>query len=373
MGKLLFRKISSDIFYFFLTASLSISIIIWVIQAVNFLDFVTEDGHSLRIYFIYSILNFPKIFSRIIIFIFFVSCFYVINKYEENNEILVFWTNGIKKLKLINFLLKFSVIFILIQLFLSLFLVPYSQNLSRLYIKNSNVDFLPTLITEKKFINVFKDLTIFLNKYDQNGNISKIYINEKLENNSSKIIIADSGRVLKNDDKYNLILFNGSIINSDENNFYNINFKETEYDLSKFSSKSVTHQKIQQISSVVLIKCIKRFYIEKIVDKKVCSNRKISSISEELYKRIIIPLYILILSLISSSLLIKPKYNYYFKYHKILIFLMGFIFIIFSQIGFKLLTQNFVFDIFVLFLPFLFIIFFYLIIFVKSNYNFKHL
>ena len=34
-------------------------------------------------------------------------------------------------------------------------------------------------------------------------------------------------------------LFDGSIINSNENNFYNINFKETEYDLSKFSSKTV--------------------------------------------------------------------------------------------------------------------------------------
>ena len=113
MNKLLYRKLSLDIIYFFLAASVSITLIIWVIQAVNFLDIVSEDGHSLKVYFAYSILSLPKIFSRILIFIFFISCFYIINKYEENNEILVFWTNGIKKISLINFILRFSILFII--------------------------------------------------------------------------------------------------------------------------------------------------------------------------------------------------------------------------------------------------------------------
>ena len=105
MNKLIFRKLSFDILSFFIISSLSITLIVWVIQAVNFLDIVSEDGHSLKIYFGYTILNLPKIFSRILIFIFFISAFYIINKYEDNNEILVFWTNGIKKINFINFIL----------------------------------------------------------------------------------------------------------------------------------------------------------------------------------------------------------------------------------------------------------------------------
>ena len=48
---------------------------------------------------------------------------------------------------------------------------------------------------------------------------------------------------------------------SQKNNFYNINFKETEYDLSKFTSKTVTYQKIQQIDSIILFNCVYDFYI----------------------------------------------------------------------------------------------------------------
>tara|TARA_Y100000768_G_scaffold182881_1_gene137041 strand:- start:393 stop:1511 length:1119 start_codon:yes stop_codon:yes gene_type:complete len=372
MTKLLFRKLSLDIINFFLAASLSITLIIWVIQAVNFLDIVSEDGHSLKVYFLYSILSMPKILGRILIFVFFISCFYMINKYEENNEILVFWTNGIKKISVINFILRLSILFIIIQLFLSLYLVPLTQNLSRIYLKNSNVDFLPSLITEKKFINVFKNLTIFIDSYDQNGNIKNIYINEKIDNNSSKIIVAESGKIQKIEDQFLIKLFNGSIINSNENNFYNMNFKETEYDLSNFSTKTVTIQKVQQEKSLKLLNCVYDFYIKQKKSNKVCP-RKIDSITEEIYKRVVIPFYILILSLISSSLLIKPKSNKYFKYYKSFIFLIGFLFIIISQIGSKFIIQNLINDLLVLFAPIIFVVIFYLIILFKTNFKLKYL
>ena len=57
MKKLIFKKFAKDVFQFFLLVSISISLIVWVIQAVNFLDFITEDGHGLNVYFKYTLLN----------------------------------------------------------------------------------------------------------------------------------------------------------------------------------------------------------------------------------------------------------------------------------------------------------------------------
>ena len=109
MNKLIFRKLSFDILFFFLLSSLAITSIVWVIQGVNLLDIVSEQGHAwFNVYFFYTLLNFPKIFSKLLIFTYFLTLFVVINRYEENNEILVFWTNGIKKISFINFIGKFS-------------------------------------------------------------------------------------------------------------------------------------------------------------------------------------------------------------------------------------------------------------------------
>ena len=71
MNNLIFRKLSYDIIGFFLISSFSITLIVWIVQAINLLDLVVDDGHSLKIYFIYAVLNVPKIFSRILIFMFF--------------------------------------------------------------------------------------------------------------------------------------------------------------------------------------------------------------------------------------------------------------------------------------------------------------
>ena len=64
MNKLIFRKLSYDILTFFLLSSLSITSIVWVIQGVNLLDIVTEKGHSINVYFYYSLLSIPKIFGN---------------------------------------------------------------------------------------------------------------------------------------------------------------------------------------------------------------------------------------------------------------------------------------------------------------------
>ena len=68
MKKIIFNQLLKDITKFFLLSSLSLSLIIWVIQAVNFLDYISEDGHGLVTYFNITLLNFPKIFSRIMPF-----------------------------------------------------------------------------------------------------------------------------------------------------------------------------------------------------------------------------------------------------------------------------------------------------------------
>ena len=381
MNKLIFRKFSQDIVNFFLIASFSITFIVWIIQAVNFLDLVSDDGHSLNIYFAYVSLSLPKIFSKTIIFVYFISIFYVINKYNSSNELIVFWNNGIKKIKFINFILIFSVFFLILQLIFNLFIVPKSLNLGRLYIKDSNIDFLPKLISEKKFINVVKNLTIFVEEYKKDGKLNKIYINEKIDTDNSKIIVAESGRIIKKNKKYILRLSNGGITNINKSNTYTLNFSETDYDLSDFSTKTTTHKKVQEADSIEMFSCIKEVYLKQKLYKNeiiyspknnTCNNRTVKSISEELYKRSVLPFYTLIIALIAASLVIEPKSKYFSSLHKLNIFLIGVSVIIISQLSLKFFLNSINITYLILLLPILFVLFYYfmLLILTKFKLNF---
>ena len=108
MDKLIFRKFSLDIVNFFLISSLSITFIIWIIQAVNFLDLIVDDGHGVWVYLNYSLLNVPKILTKFIPLSFFIALFITILKFEEENEFMILWTAGLNKINIVNFGLIFT-------------------------------------------------------------------------------------------------------------------------------------------------------------------------------------------------------------------------------------------------------------------------
>ena len=131
MKKIIFNKLILDVTKFFLLTSISLSLIILVVQAVNFLDYISEDGHGIYTYFGITLLNFPKIFTRIMPFCIFVTIFYIINRYELKNELIIFWNIGINKLKFINVLVTFSLIFLIVQIIINTIIVPKSLNQAR--------------------------------------------------------------------------------------------------------------------------------------------------------------------------------------------------------------------------------------------------
>ena len=90
MEKLIFKKIIKDISLFLFVSITCVATIVWIIQAVNYLDLVSDDGHSLKVYFSYTLFSLPKILSNILPFMFMISLFYVIINYEINNSIIYF-------------------------------------------------------------------------------------------------------------------------------------------------------------------------------------------------------------------------------------------------------------------------------------------
>ena len=375
MNKLIFRKLYFDIFTFFILSCLAITSIVWVAQGVNLLDIVTEQGHSFRVYFVYLLLSLPKIFSKLIIFAYFLSLFIVISRYENNNEILVFWINGIKKITFVNFIFKVSFIFVVIQLLFNVLIVPYTQNLAQSYLKSSSIDFFPKLIQEKKFSRVSNRLNIFVEKYEDNGFLKGIYIKENLKNGGNKIIIARKGKLNQNDG-YNFQLYDGKIINLDKSGNFNLGFAETTYQLSDINFKTRKGKKLGEIESSFLFYCLKKNINNRKNNSLRCGEKNsflIKDIYEEVYKRIINPIYIIILSLISSLVILKAKIIRIAKLAKFLIFFLGFTIIVMSELTYKLINLSIQFEIISLLLPIILILIFYFYILIKSNFRPRYL
>ena len=125
--------------------------------------------------------------------IFFITIFHIFNKFEDNNELKIFWINGIDKKIFINRVILYSLIFIIFQAFLSIFVVPHSQIKARTYIQKSNIDFFPSLINEKKFIDTVDKLTIYIDKKENQNSYKNIFLKDVESNEKIKLIYAKAG------------------------------------------------------------------------------------------------------------------------------------------------------------------------------------
>ena len=372
MKKIIFKNFLIETTKFFVLSSCAVTLIVWVIQAVNYLEFVTEDGHSFKIYFLYTIYSLPKIFNKLLPFMFFFSIFFTLIKYEEQNQTLIFWTNGINKTTFINVILSYSFLFLVLNFFFSLYIVPTAQDKARSFIRSSNIDYLPLLIKPKKFIDTVERLTIYSDKKYENT-LENIIIKDSFSRSKSKIIYAKKGYFSENNGNNFLILSSGKILNINEGKTNSFDFIETQINLSKYTSKTTTTPKIQEVNTRILYNCLfkkekKEIYYKdaskfKCEDKLSLKNR----ISQELFTRIFKPFYIPLLSLIGSFLLIKSKYSQNFSVYKLKIFVSGVVVISISEISTKFYSANIIESILIFMTPF--ILFFLLYMFFIKKLN----
>ena len=364
MKKIIFKKLLSDCLIFFLITLLGISSIIWVFQAVNFLDIIIEDGRNYSVYMQYTLLNIPKIISKVLPFCLFFSFSYVFIKYEMNNELMIFWNHGIEKISLINFFLTFSFFLLIAQMILTSIIVPKSEEISRGQLRTSDVDYFEGLIKPKKFNDTIKGLTIYADDKNKNNEFINIYIKKTAED-SFQITYAKKGIFVNKGNNKVLVLYDGQTLSSNQGKITNFSFSKSDFGLGDMNSHLVVHQKLQEQSTRGLIDCIKSLFVEENKNILNCNKDNPRNVYRELIERLINPFYLPLLILISSINLLIPKENLNYLKFRFSIFILGIITIIISEsiLGYvdKNLTQNALF----IFMPLILILVIYSTIFYK--------
>jgi len=372
MKKILFRKLLIDYLSFFLIALLGSSIVVWVFQAVNYLDIMIEDGRDYTIYINYSLLNFPKILSKLFPFVLFFSIFHITSKFENNNELIILWNFGVTKIELINFIFRFSLILMIVQITLASLIIPKSQDLARSFLRTSTVNFFGNFIKPQRFNDTIKNVTIYSEKKDSEGNLYNLYLKKQLDQNNFQLTYAKKGIFKEFNNMPVLVLYDGATITSKNDQITNFSFSKSNFPLNNFKSNTTTYKKTQELSSFQLFQCLTFLQNKKKTEENKienCSKKNLHNIYKELYKRFLIPFYIPLLVLVPFLLTLSSKENSNYSKLKTITFLIGIIFIVISETTIKLISTTYLKNIIISLMPFLFLIFLYVIFVKKTNFK----
>jgi lipopolysaccharide export system permease protein len=329
----------------YLSILFAFGLIIWITQAVRLLDLIGEEGNSVTTYFLYILSILPKFFSRISIIIFFISFVVTISKFEEHNELRALWFSGLEKKKFINYLLRSTVIFVLILIIIRCFIVPHFSNYSRYLLLNTGVGAIGPLLKQNNFNNPLKKITIYVGKKNQINELEDIILFED-DANIKKTIVAKSGVVINENNKNLLVLVEGSIQEERKDRKISIlDFDKTTLDLSQYSKKTVDYYKFNEM---FFLELVKRFNNK--------NELQPSNIIGELNDRIVMPLFIPSLVLLACLLIITNKEIINNNFIKLIIFSYGILIIIISEILLDLSSKNINLILFLYVAPVLFLI-----------------
>ena len=329
----------------YLSILFAFGLIIWITQAVRLLDLIGEEGNSIKTYFLYILSILPKFFSRISIIIFFISFVVTISKFEEHNELRALWFSGLEKKKFINYLLRSTVIFVLILIIIRCFIVPHFSNYSRYLLLNTGVGAIGPLLKQNNFNNPLKKITIYVGKKNQINELEDIILFED-DANIKKTIIAKSGVVINENNKNLLVLVEGSIQEERKDRKISIlDFDKTTLDLSQYSKKTVDYYKFNEM-----------FFLELVKRSNNKNDVQLSNIVGELNDRIVMPLFIPSLVLLACLLIITNKEIINNNFIKLIIFSYGILIIIISEILLDFSSKNINLNLFLYVAPILFFI-----------------
>lgn len=318
----IFNYFFLEFFKIFLLITLSLSILIWMTQAARLLELITEFGNPISVYIKYLLSIYPKILSNIFLLCFTISLFFLFTNLESSKELQIYWLSGISKKKIVDACLKLSISIMALYFFLIIFFAPWSSLQGRYILGNSEFSIINSLVKQNNFNTPLKDLTIYVSKNDQRGNLDNVFIYE-----NQRTIIAKKGQILSVEDNFFLQLFDGISQEKNNDKINTVKFKKTIFDFSKYKIKNTNYPKFTERDIFWLLKRINGLKEESYIKKP-----QIKEIRQEVNKRLINPFFILIISVISCFLLKKDNQNITDKKYKFIIYFFTIILLILNQI-----------------------------------------
>ena len=354
----------NEIFKNFIVILLTFTAIAWAVRAVNFLDLIVVDGFSSLIYFQYTSLKLSSIMTRFIPLSFLLSLTISIVKFERQQEFLILWTTGLSKIKIVNIFLVIGFLVTLIQLLLSSIINPYFLNKSRSILSNAGAE-LNTVLKSNDYIDIFEDLTFYIEKKNSNNELINIFIKDEkgqlialvddFDEKKNSTIIAKKGFITEN----KIVLFNGMIQTlNKKNEIKNILFEKTELSLKNMTTRTIKQPKIQETSSWLLLDCA--LNLNQNLDQINCSKDFKNEVIQNLSRRLGGPLYIPLISIITSFLLIYKKEKTYNFLKKYVLFVLSFVILISSEILLKYTSLYLAITIFYFIFPLILAFLFYI-------------
>lgn len=195
----------------FAVATLILTGIIWLTQALRLLDVVVMQGQSAGTYFVLTMLAMPSVITIILPIAFFFAVLYALHRLYSDSELVVMFSAGISRWGIARPVIFISLAVSLLLMSLSMFLSPAGLREVATRVQEIRTDVITAVIREGQFNNPSQGLTVYVREQGAGGTIQGILVHDNRDPMQPVTYMAENGQLLKSDAGPRLLMFNGNI------------------------------------------------------------------------------------------------------------------------------------------------------------------
>ena len=300
--KILNVYIFKQIFIGFLLVCFSLLAMLWLTQSLRFVEMVTRQGLPVYLFAEMTSLLMPRIFNILSPVAVFVTVLFVYNRLIADRELVVMQSAGISPWNNAKAAIMIGVLLALFNVFVMNWGIPWSENKFRDLEWRVKNNLTQMVFREGEFTTLKNGITVFVNKHEDDGSVSGIFVSDESKPNLKVTLTAEKGRIIQTEKGPRILFINGvrQEMNTKDYKFSTLSFSRYSAEFNNMESRKKKDQTVREKSVFELLQSGRDNTLDDHTQRKniVEGNR-----------RVLYPLYYLLFSLLACVGLLVGNFN----------------------------------------------------------------
>ena len=286
----------------FALTTVTLTIIVWMTQALREIDLVTAKGQTLQLFLIISSLAIPSLVVILAPVALLIATLYVMNTLHQDSEIVIIAAAGGSPKRVTRPLLWLSLLVALLTGFLSIYVAPAGLKLLRGHIIQVRADLISSIMVPGAFTNMDRGLMVHIKERSVEGFLGGILISDTRNPDITFQYLADRGALVETGPSTYLVMQNGNIVRREKsaNSSSIIEFDSYAFDLSQFRERtSKAGYRSKERSTMELL--------QDMISPEPKEDGSTTKISAELHSRFVAPLYAFAFAMVAMLFMASPQ------------------------------------------------------------------
>lgn len=210
--------------------------VIWLTQALEQLDLMTNKGQTFTLFLQITWLVLPKFLSFIAPIAVLVASIYTLNSLNNDSELVIMTNSGAKPFSILKPLLVLASLVMIADSAVAHYFSPNARQQLRAFFTEINSDLISSVIKPGEFASINQGITFYVGSRDGNGIFKDVFVSDNRDKTQTLTYLANLGAITRTTEGTFFVLQNGTIHQrpKDRDSISIIDYSSYAFDLSNF-------------------------------------------------------------------------------------------------------------------------------------------